>query len=147
MTLIMPTKNTKFYSLLLVLVDMLILLAAFSLAYIIRVQYDNRPLLASVYAREYVQAFLVIVPIWVVIFASLGLYNASTYNRRLVEWGKILLGAFIGILVIIGWEYITGKHIFPARLVAVYGFFWIVLSAATRARNIAIRPHAAVSLW
>ena len=123
MTLIMPTKNTKFYSLLLVLVDMLILLAAFSLAYIIRVQYDNRPLLASVYAREYVQAFLVIVPIWVVIFASLGLYNASTYNRRLVEWGKILLGAFIGILVIIGWEYITGKHIFPARLVAVYGFF------------------------
>ena len=119
----MPTKNTKFYSLLLVLVDMLILLAAFSLAYIIRVQYDNRPLLASVYAREYVQAFLVIVPIWVVIFASLGLYNASTYNRRLVEWGKILLGAFIGILVIIGWEYITGKHIFPARLVAVYGFF------------------------
>lgn len=119
----MPTKNTKFYSLILVLVDMLILVAAFSLAYVVRVQYDDRPLLASVYAADYLQAFLVIVPIWIVIFASLGLYTASTYNRRLVEWGKILLGAFIGILVIIGWEYVTGKHIFPARLVAVYSFF------------------------
>lgn len=119
----MPTKNTKFYSLLLVLADTTILLAAFSLAYIVRVQYDSRPLLTSVYAVDYLQAFLVIVPIWIVIFASLGLYTASTYNRRLVEWGKILLGAFIGILIIIGWEYVTEKHIFPARLVAVYGFF------------------------
>ena len=118
----MPTKNTKFYSLLLVLVDMFILLAAFTLAYIIRVQYDNRPLRVEVYAIDYLQAFLAIVPIWIIIFASLGLYNASTYNRRLVEWGKILLGAFIGILIVIGWEYVSGKHIFPARLVAVYSF-------------------------
>ncbi len=118
----MPTKNTKLYSLLLVLADILVLFAAFTLAYILRVQLDNRPLLAPVYAIEYIQAFLVIVPIWILIFATLGLYSASTYNRRLVEWGKIILGAFIGILVIIGWEYISERHIFPARLVAVYGF-------------------------
>ncbi|MFZ2544749.1 MAG: exopolysaccharide biosynthesis polyprenyl glycosylphosphotransferase [Candidatus Saccharimonadales bacterium] len=118
----MPTKNTKFYSLILVLADMIILLAAFSLAYVLRVQYDNRPLLATVYAVDYIQAFLVIVPIWILIFASLGLYSSSTYNRRLVEWGKIALGAFIGILVVIGWEYVSGKHIFPARLVALYAF-------------------------
>lgn len=118
----MPTKNTKFYSLILVLADMLVLLIAFSLAYVLRVQYDNRPLLATVYVVDYVQAFLVIVPIWIIIFASLGLYSSGTYNRRLVEWGKIALGAFIGILVIIGWEYISDKHIFPARLVALYAF-------------------------
>ena len=116
----MPTKNNKFYSLILVLADILILFAAFSLAYVIRVQYDNRPLLSTVYAMDYVQAFLVIVPIWVLIFATLGLYNASTYNRRLVEWGKIAFGAFLGILVVIGWEYISERHVFPARLVAVY---------------------------
>ena len=118
----MPTKNTKFYSLLLVLADMVVLLLAFTLAYVFRVQYDPRPLLAPVYALEYAQAFAVIVPIWIIIFATLGLYTASTYNRRLVEWGKIALGAFIGILVIIGWEYISDKHFFPARLVAFYAF-------------------------
>jgi exopolysaccharide biosynthesis polyprenyl glycosylphosphotransferase len=118
----MPTKNTKFYSLILVLADIVTLFAAFSLAYVIRVQYDHRPLLTPVYALDYLQAFAVIVPIWILIFATLGLYNASTYNRRLIEWGKIALGAFIGILVVIGWEYVSEKHIFPARLVTVYAF-------------------------
>ncbi|MFA5172707.1 MAG: hypothetical protein WC426_14185, partial [Sulfuriferula sp.] len=64
----MPTKNTKFYSLLLVLADTLTLFAAFSLAYIIRVQIDNRPLISPVYAHDYLQAFIVILPIWILIF-------------------------------------------------------------------------------
>lgn len=126
----MPTKNTKFYSLILIIVDTLVLLAAFSIAYIARVQYDPRPLVDNVYAYDYFLAFLAIVPFWILIFATLGLYNASTYNRRLVEWGKVAIGAFIGILLVIGWEYISDKHIFPARLVAVYaliGSFLLIL--------------------
>lgn len=119
----MPTKNTKYYSLLLVLADIVTLFIAFTLAYIIRVQYDNRPLVSPVYAFEYFQASLVIIPLWILIFASLGLYNSNIYNRRLVEWSKIALGAFIGILIIIGWEYISEHRIFPARLVTVYAFF------------------------
>jgi exopolysaccharide biosynthesis polyprenyl glycosylphosphotransferase len=70
------------------------------------------------------------VPFWIIIFATLGLYSANTYNRRLVEWGKIAVGAFIGILLVIGWEYVSDKHIFPARLVAVYalvGSFLLIL--------------------
>ena len=122
MSVHMPTKNTKLYSLILVLADIFVLTIAFTLAYILRVQIDHRPLVANVYAIDHLQASLFIVPIWVLIFASLGLYNSNTYNRRLVEWSKIALGAFIGILVVIGWEYITEKHIFPARLVVAYAF-------------------------
>ncbi len=117
---LMPTKNTKFYSLILVIADTLMLLVAFSLAYIVRVQYDDRPLLNNVYAADYFFAFLVIVPFWILVFAIIGLYHSSTYNRRLVEWGKIAIGAFIGILLVIGWEYVSDKNIFPARLVAAY---------------------------
>ncbi|RYX79343.1 exopolysaccharide biosynthesis polyprenyl glycosylphosphotransferase [bacterium] len=40
----------------------------------------------------------------------------------MVEWGKIAIGAFIGILLVIGWEYASDKTIFPARLVAAYAF-------------------------
>lgn len=116
----MPTKNTKLYSLILILADFFVLLLAFSIAYILRVQYDPRPLANQVYAYEYFLTFLAIVPFWIIIFASLGLYQASTYNRRLVEWGKIAVGSFIGILLVIGWEYVTEKNIFPARLVPVY---------------------------
>lgn len=116
----MPSKNTKFYSLILILTDFFVLLLAFGIAYILRVQYDSRPLTSQVYANEYLLSFLIIVPVWILIFASLGLYQASTYNRRLVEWGKIALGSFIGILLVIGWEYVSQQHIFPARLVPVY---------------------------
>lgn len=116
----MPTGNSKLYSLVLLIADILVLLGVFSLAYIVRVQYDSRPLLTPVYATDYILTFLTFLPFWLIIFAALGLYNRHTYNRRLVEWSKIALGSFIGILVIIGWEYVSGEHFFPARLVAFY---------------------------
>jgi exopolysaccharide biosynthesis polyprenyl glycosylphosphotransferase len=116
----MPSKNTKFYSFILVIADFVVLLLAFTLAYVLRVQYDPRPLLNQVYAYDYFVSFLVLIPFWILIFATLGLYQSNIYNRRLVEWGKIAIGAFIGILLVIGWEYISEKHLFPARLVAAY---------------------------
>lgn len=116
----MPTRNTKFYSLLLLFVDALVLLGAFTFAYILRVQLDHRPLLADVYALDFAWMALTIVPFWLVIFAVIGLYSANIYNRRLVEWGRILVGCFVGVLFVIGWEYVAGERFFPARLVAVY---------------------------
>ena len=116
----MPTKNTKLYSLILILADFFVLLLAFTLAYIIRVQYDDRPLLTPVYAQEYFLSFVLIAPFWIIVFAALGLYRSSTYNRRLVEWSHIAIGSFIGILLVIGWQYASGNILFPARLVAVY---------------------------
>jgi len=123
-------KNTKFYSLILMLIDTVVLLIAFVLAYVVRVQLDNRPLLANVYAVDYLHAFLFIIPVWILIFAVLGLYQSNTYNRRLIEWSKVAIGSFIGILLIIGWQFASGKNILPARLVAVYdliGAFSLVI--------------------
>jgi len=118
----MPSKNTKFYSLILIIIDTFVLLAAFTLAYILRVQYDPRPLVANIHAYDYLYAFLLIIPFWIIVFILLGLYQRNTYNRRLIEWSKIAIGSFIGILLVIGWQYVSGKNIFPARLVAVYVF-------------------------
>ena len=127
----MPSKNTRFYSLVLIATDVIVLLIAFTLAYILRVQYDPRPLLSPIYATDYFTTFALLTPFWILIFASLGLYHSQTYNRRLVEWGKVAVGTFIGILLVIGWEYATEFNIFPARLVAAYAliasFIFIVL--------------------
>lgn len=116
----MPSKNTKFYSVILITADFLVLLAAFTVAYVLRVQIDYRPLVNPVYAFDYLVMALTILPMWIIVFAMLGLYGSQIYNRRLAEWGRICVGAVIGILVVIGWEYITGKAFFPARLVALY---------------------------
>lgn len=116
----MPTRNTKFYSFILVIGDFVILLAAFTIAYIARVQIDDRPLVAPVFALDYIQTVLTILPLWIIAFAYLGLYSADIYSRRLMEWSRIAVGVLIGILLVIGWEYLSQKHIFPARLVAAY---------------------------
>lgn len=127
----MRRKNSKLYSAVLIVVDAFILLVTFTLAYVARVQYDPRPLLHNIYAFDYLFSFLLIIPFWIAIFALIGLYQPSTYNRRLIEWTKIAIGVFLGVLLVIGWQYASDKDLFPARLVAVYalvgGFVLIVL--------------------
>lgn len=123
----MPTRNTKFYSLILILADFVVLLAAFTAAYIARVQLDDRPLIAPVYAVDYLWTALTILPFWILIFALIGLYQANIYNRRLAEWSRIAIGCFIGVLFIIGWEYVSQEQLFPARLVVVYVMIGSVL--------------------
>lgn len=116
----MLSKNTKFYSLILVAADFFALAAAFALAYVMRVNFDDRHLLTPRDDTTYLIAILFIVPVWLAVLGVLGAYHSLTYNRRLVEWGKLVVGSFIGVLLVIGWEYVTNTHIFPARLVTVY---------------------------
>lgn len=113
-------RNPKSVKLILLVVDFLVLSLVFGLSYLIRVKYDHRPLLYPVYAREYFFSSLVIIPLWILGFLNLGLYSPRIYRQRLVSWGKIIIGNCLGILLIIGWEYITEQYIFPARLVTLY---------------------------
>jgi len=102
------------------LVDALVLITAFTVAYIARVQYDPRPLLHNIQSSDYAFAFLFIIPAWIAVFGLIGLYQPNTYNRRLAEWSKIAIGAVLGILLVVGFEYVSDKDLFPARLVAAY---------------------------
>jgi exopolysaccharide biosynthesis polyprenyl glycosylphosphotransferase len=123
-------RNSHYYALFLLLIDALTVMLALGLAYILRVQYDSRPLAAEVYALEYVAGLLVIVPMWIGTFALLGLYRSAIYNRRLAEWSRIAVGSLIGILLILGWEFLTENSLLPARLVALYallGAFLLVI--------------------
>lgn len=111
------------YPLLLLISDFVALLSAFTLAYILRVQLDSSPLLRQIESISFIQAFLVLFPIWLIINGMLGLYARPVYEKRLPELGRLITGAFIGILVIIGYDFLREESIFPARLVPVYGFF------------------------
>lgn len=118
----MPTKNARSYSIALIIADFIILVFAFSLAYIIRTQFDARPLVDEVYAVDFLISAIILAPMWQVAFWFLGLYKSSTYSKHLTEIGRLFLGAFIGILLILGYSFVIGRPVFPARLVAVYAF-------------------------
>lgn len=116
----MPVKTVRFYTIALIISDVLAILAAFTLAYIVRVQLDPRPLINDISAFDFFLTFVKLLPFWLVTFWALGLYSPSVYQKRLTEMGKLAMGSFIGILLIIGYAYIVNEPIFPARLVPLY---------------------------
>jgi len=135
----MRNNASLVYGFFLLIGDFLALATAFVSAYILRVKLDERPLVAEVAAREYLEAFLFIIPIWLIIFSLLALYNRNTYENRFSEFGRLLVGCFVGILVAIGYEYVSDVTIFPARLVPVYVLglsFAFVLLFRTLARAV-----------
>ena len=118
----MPTRSARLYSLTLIFGDIFVLLLAFTAAYSLRVVFDHRPLVAQISAESFLQTALLLIPVWLICFAFLGLYNSSVYSKRLAEWGRLLVGSFIGILIVIGYSFVIDQPVFPARLVAVYAF-------------------------
>jgi exopolysaccharide biosynthesis polyprenyl glycosylphosphotransferase len=118
----MKNNISLIYNACLVMGDFLALVAAFVGAYVVRVKLDDRPLLQLIDASTYLGIFLVVLPFWILIFAWLGLYNSSIYEKRFKEFGRLLFGSFIGLLFVIFWDFVSSEPIFPARLVPIYGF-------------------------
>jgi len=123
----MKNNSSLLYSFVLLVGDFLALVAAFTLAYIIRVKLDTRPLTAQVPANTYITIFLVLLVFWLFIFGFLNMYKSEVYENRFKEAAHIIVGSFIGTLFLIASEYVLSRTIFPARLVPVYGLFISVL--------------------
>lgn len=135
----MKNNASVIYNFGLIIGDALAITLAFSIAYILRVTVNHRPLSATVHAHSYVLIVVGLLPFWILIFGLLGLYNARYYDKRFSELGRLLIGCFVGILFVISYGYITDTIIFPARLVTLYGFslaFFFVLAERTLARGL-----------
>ncbi len=120
----MKNNASLIYSLCLVVGDFLALVAAMATAYILRVKWavgiDQAPITSN--GRTFLGVFLLVLPFWILIFAMLGLYNYSIYEKRFKEFGRLLIGSFIGLMLVIFWNFLSAEPIFPARLVPIYGF-------------------------
>ncbi|MCK9641487.1 MAG: hypothetical protein M0R39_16400, partial [Prolixibacteraceae bacterium] len=64
----MKNSSSVVYAFTLVIGDFVALLGAFIVAYVLRVSLDPRPLINNVSSIEYVKIWLVLVPIWIIIF-------------------------------------------------------------------------------
>lgn len=127
----MKNNASLVYAIFLILGDFLALAAAFTTAYILRVKLDDRPLIQQIPAETYLHAFLAVIPLWLAVHALIGLYHRNTYQNRFREFGKLIIGSFLGILVVIGYDFVSSEELFPARLVVVYvlvfGFCFLLL--------------------
>lgn len=121
----MKNNASLIYGACLMLGDFLALVAAFIMAYVLRVKWAvgiSPQALGPVDASAYVGVFLAVLPFWILIFALLGLYNFGIYEKRFKELGRLLVGSFIGLMLVIFWNFLAPEPIFPARLIPIYGF-------------------------
>ena len=133
----MKNNASLIYNIVLIWGDFLALIAAFVAAYILRVSLSSEPIIHPVPALTYLNIFLVVLPFWILIFALLGLYTSSIYEKRFAEFGRLLVGSFIGLLFVIFINFLSTTPLFPAKLVPVYGFglgFLFLLLFRTLAR-------------
>lgn len=121
----MKNNISLIYNACLVAGDFFALVAAFVVAYLVRVKFNiglSPTSIGPSNGREFLGVFLAVAPFWIIIFALLGLYNHSIYEKRFKEFGRLFMGSFIGMLFAVFWNFMADKPIFPARLVPIYGF-------------------------
>lgn len=117
----MKSSTSAVYAFLLLIGDFLAIMGAFAVAYVFRVSLSDAPFIA-ISSGEYARIFVLLSPIWIGIFALLGLYNRDVYEWRLKEFGKLIVGSFVGTMAMITYEFVVARPIFPARIIAVYAF-------------------------
>ncbi len=117
----MKSNISAAFTVLLVIGDILAVLGAFAAAYIFRVTLSDAPFI-SISATEYAKIFVYLSPVWIGVFTMLGLYNRDVYEWRLREFGRLVVGSFVGIMAMVTYAFAVNRAIFPARIMAVYAF-------------------------
>lgn len=98
------------------------LVAAFVLAYLLRGHFGHLPVAHPIHGITYLKIFLLLLPFWTLIFALMGLYGNTIQEKRFVEFGRLLIGSFIGLFFVTSYAYFSLNPVFPSKLVPVYGF-------------------------
>lgn len=133
-------QNFSFiYKLLLLAGDGFGLLLSFTLAYVLRVSLDPRPLANPVSASRYIILIITLLPIWLVVFVLLGLYSKRTYERRPREAARLFIGAAFGVLLLVTYDFFSKDVVFPAKLVPIYAVlisFIMLLTIRVILRNL-----------
>ena len=122
----MKSNISAVYTFILIIGDFIAIMAAFALAYILRVSLGDEPF-RTVYASDYARVFALMSPFWILLFGYLGLYRRDIYEWRWKEATRLIIGSVIGIMGVITYSFASASTILPARIVAVYGFLIAVI--------------------
>ena len=118
----MQKRSELFFNLILLPIDFLAVVAAFVLAYAYRVKVIARPIINPTGIVLFLKLFLLILPIWIFIFALTGLYSQSVFRSRLSELGKIFVAVSGGTMFFILVDFASRQPIFPAKSIPIYGY-------------------------
>ena len=122
------------YRIFLILGDALAIVFSFGFSYYFRTHIDSRPYYFTSEIRDFILSQVLLLPIWLIILTSLGLYSRGVLSRRGKEYWRLFLASILGVMTIITYDffasaYVTRGSLFPVRTIAIYAmiFNFIIL--------------------
>lgn len=117
----MREKSNLILRILLIIGDAVALILSFAAAYFIRVHVDPRPYMFESELLEFTISIVFLVPIMLVILASLGLYKKSIFlgHTRFPERIRLVLAAVLSVASLIVYDFFVDTNLFPVRVVAL----------------------------
>ena len=105
----------------LIIGDAVALTLSFAAAYFIRVHVDPRPYVFESQLLDFTLTIMFVVPIMLVILASLGLYKKTIFlgRSRFPERIRLVLAAILSVAALIVYDFFVGENIFPVRVMAL----------------------------
>ena len=121
------------YRVFLVIGDALAIVFSFAFAYYFRTHIDSRPYFFTSEFSSFVFSIITLLPIWLVILFSLGLYSKRVLSRRPLEYWHLFLASVIGVMTIIAYDFFASVSVaygslFPVRIIAIYAVVFCFLS-------------------
>jgi exopolysaccharide biosynthesis polyprenyl glycosylphosphotransferase len=105
-------------------IDYLMIVAGFALAYLVR-EGQAKPFAYIISGKDYLATLVLILPIWLGIYALFGLYSFTSANRsRLSDLTRIIGASAVGTTVLIIIDFFVSNPIFPSKAVPIYGFIF-----------------------
>lgn len=117
----MQQKSNLILRVLLIIGDAVALILSFATAYFIRVHVDPRPYVFTSELGSFTLSIVFLVPIMLIILASLGLYKKSIFlgDTRFPERIRLVLAAILSVASIIVYDFFIDQNLFPVRVVAL----------------------------
>ncbi|HSX41392.1 MAG TPA: sugar transferase [Candidatus Saccharimonadales bacterium] len=118
----MRKRSELIFSLLQLPIDFVAILTAFVAAYALRVKIDARPVAHPLGFMFFLKIFLLIIPVWVILFALSGLYNLSSLRGRLKEISRVFVAVSAGVMFMIVVDFLSKDPLFPSKSVPIYAY-------------------------
>lgn len=118
----MKNKAGYFFHILLIIFDACAIVFSYLFAFYIRTHIDTRPYYFIGRPIDSVSTILLLIPIWLLIIFSLGLYKKDIFapRKRIRETTRLFFASILGTMLIVTVSFLKEENVFPVRLVAFY---------------------------
>ena len=93
------------YRLFLLIGDAMAIIVSFAFSYYFRVHFDPRPYVFEANSWNFFVSIVVLMPIWLIILISLGLYKRAIVENRLVTIWRLFIASLINTMALISYDF------------------------------------------